>query len=188
RTGQHNGSRRQIHLGDRQSEGGSEGLYLLNVGRVGAITGLCLALRETRPAGDDIGQRWLLLPRGPRSQRQGDLHHFVGIERSCLGRAQHRLALAARKFHVFVESHSVFLKDCQITRLLFTALNRNFRFSSQQPHTIYPATEATALFLLWLGPGLGTGFEPPTPVLTRDSGSPQPDMRSSAAVLDRRCR
>src|ERR1017187_7965041 len=38
RTGQHDGSRRQIHLGDRQSEGGSEGLYLLNVGRVGAIT------------------------------------------------------------------------------------------------------------------------------------------------------
>src|ERR1019366_9178400 len=35
-------------------------------------------------------------------------------------------------------------------------INRNFRFSSQQPHTIYPARESRALFFLWLGPGLGT--------------------------------
>src|ERR1039457_7483821 len=30
-------------------------------------------------------------------------------------------------------------------------VNRNFRFSSQQPHTIYSSRDSSALFLLWLG-------------------------------------
>src|ERR1039457_2086877 len=35
-------------------------------------------------------------------------------------------------------------------------LNRNFRFSFQQPPTICLTRESSALFFLWLYPGLGT--------------------------------
>ncbi len=78
-----------------------KGRNLRDIGGIGAIARLVLLAREPLTLGDELVEAGLLLASRTRPQDNGDVHHLVGIKGSCLGRAWHRVALAAGNLLVF---------------------------------------------------------------------------------------